>query len=75
MQAILSHMPAVSLNELHKGDALMIVATQGSGTAPKVITLLSGAEPVLSAAPQGSEAAVLLSGWSLSGGAPAGAEQ
>jgi hypothetical protein len=70
-QQMLSRMPAVTLNDLHKGDAVLIVTTQGTaaggGTA---ITLLSGVEPILQAAPNGSQA-MMLAPWSL-GGAPAG---
>jgi hypothetical protein len=71
LQQMLSRMPAVALAELHKGDAVLIVATQGSanggGTA---ITLLSGVEPILQAVPNGSQA-MMLAPWSL-GGAPGG---
>ena len=71
LQQMLSRMPAVLLTDLHKGDAVLIVATQGSasggGTA---ITLLSGVEPILQAAPNGSQA-MMLAPWSL-GGAPGG---
>jgi hypothetical protein len=70
-QQMLNRMPAVALSDLHKGDAVLIVATQGSasggGTA---ITLLSGVEPILQAAPNGSQA-MMLAPWSL-GGAPGG---
>ncbi len=70
-QQMLSRMPAVTLADLHKGDAVLIVTTQGTasggGTA---ITLLSGVEPILQAAPNGSQA-MMLAPWSL-GGAPAG---
>jgi hypothetical protein len=68
-QQMLSRMPAVALTDLHKGDAVMIVATQGtpSGGAT-AITLLSGVEAILQAAPNGSQA-MMLSPWSL--GAPA----
>ena len=66
-QQMLSRMPAVALTDLHKGDAVMIVATQGtpSGGA-SAITLLSGVEPILQAAPNGSQA-MMLSPWSLGG--------
>ena len=65
-------MPAVTLSDLHKGDAVMIVATQGapSGGAT-AITLLSGVDAILQAAPSGSQA-MMLSPWSL--GAPGGAD-
>lgn len=70
-QQMLSRMPAVTLPDLHKGDAVLIVTTQGTasggGTA---ITLLSGVEPILQAAPSGSQA-MMLSPWSL-GGSPGG---
>jgi hypothetical protein len=71
LQQMLSHLPAIPLSDLHKGDAVMIVSTlgdpSGAGTA---ITLLSGVEPILQAAPGGSPG-TLLSPWSLAG-APSG---
>jgi hypothetical protein len=68
-QQILSRMPALSLADLHKGDALLIVATEGSATAgATAITMLSGVEPILEAAPS---QAMMLTPWSL-GGAPTG---
>jgi hypothetical protein len=71
-QQMLSHMPVVALTDLHKGDAVMIVATQGTATGGSTaITLLSGVEPILQAAPNGSQA-MMLSSWSL--GAPAGGD-
>ena len=76
-QQMLKRMPAVALADLQKGDAVMIVATQGTAsTQPTAITLLSGVEPILSAAPNSSRAAMLLSPWNLGGGdAAAGATQ
>jgi len=69
-QQILNRMPTLSLTDLHKGDALLIVATEGSATGPAtVITMLSGVEPILQAAP--SSQAMMLTPWSL-GGAPTG---
>ena len=65
-QQILNRMPAVAVADLHKGDAVLIVAT-GGGTA---ITLLSGVEPILQAAPSASSA-MMLTPWNL-GGAPGG---
>jgi Domain of unknown function (DUF5666) len=73
-QQMLSRMPAVALADLHKGDAVLIVSTQGTATgAGTAIILLSGVEPILQAAPKGSSA-MMLTPWSL-GGSPAGAEQ
>lgn len=71
-QQILSHMPAVTLADLHKGDAVMMVATEGSPSTPSTaINLLSGVEPILRAAPNGSEA-MMMTPWSLGGGMPGG---
>lgn len=75
LQQMLNRMPAVTIADLHKGDAVLIVTTQGTanggGTA---ITLLSGVEPILQAAPSGSQA-MMLAPWSLGGGAPGGDSQ
>jgi hypothetical protein len=71
LQQILNRMPAVTLADLHKGDAVLIVTTLGSTTGGgTAITLLSGVEPILQAAPSGSQA-MMLAPWSL-GGAPSG---
>ncbi len=71
-QQMLSRIPSVTLAELQKDDAVMIVATQGTaGTEVTAITLLGGVEPILTASPNGSSAAALFSGWNL-GGAPGG---
>jgi hypothetical protein len=71
-QRMLSRMPTVALSDLHKGDAVMIVTTPGSESSPgTAITLLSGVEPILQAAPSASQAA-MLTPWSLGGGMPGG---
>jgi len=73
-QQMLKRMPAVTLADLQKGDALMIVTTQGTAnTEPTAITLLSGVEPILSASPNSNRAAMLLSPWNLGGGGDAAA--
>ncbi|MFZ1139151.1 MAG: DUF5666 domain-containing protein [Candidatus Sulfotelmatobacter sp.] len=70
-QQMLSRIPAVTIADLHKGDAVLIVTTQGTTTGGgTAITLLSGVEPILQAAPNGSQA-MMLAPWSL-GGAPTG---
>jgi hypothetical protein len=79
-QQMLSRMPAVSLSELNKGDAVMLVATEGTaGSGPTAITLLAGVEPILTAAPAGmNAAATVLSPWNLGqggGGGEGGAGQ
>ena len=70
-QQILSRIPGVTLAELQKEDAVMVVATQGdAGGEVTAITLLGGVEPILTASPNGMSAAALFSGWNL--GAPGG---
>jgi hypothetical protein len=69
-QQMLGRMPAASLADLQKGDAVMIVSTEGAASSGgTVITLLSGVEPILQAAP-GASPSSMLTPWSLS--APAG---
>jgi len=76
LQQMLGRLPAVKLADLQKGDAVMLVATEGSADSPfNVITLLTGVEPILTAAPNGQGAAMLLSPWNLgSSGGEAAAE-
>jgi len=71
IQQILSRMPTATLADLHKGDAVMIVSTEGQdGSEVNAITMLAGVEPILTASP-GATQALMLSPWSLSS---AGAE-
>src|SRR5262249_47699481 len=67
LQQAISRMPAATLADLQKGDAVMIVATQGSDGTATVITLLGGVEPILQASPKDA-ATTILTPWSLSGG-------
>jgi uncharacterized protein DUF5666 len=70
-QQMLSRIPSVTLADLQKEDAVMVVATQGTtGSEVTAITLLGGVEPILTASPNGMSAAALFSGWNL--GAPGG---
>ena len=72
-QQMIARMPAASLSDLMKGDALMIVATEGSSTAPStVITLLGGVEPILQASSKATPE-MILSPWSLGAGGGEGA--
>src|SRR5271170_670164 len=67
-QQMLNRMPAVTLTDLQKGNAVIIVATEGTvNSQPNAITLLSGVEPILTASPDSSRAAMLLSPWNLNG--------
>lgn len=70
-QQIINRLPAVTLGDLEKEEAVMIVSTPGTGGSEvTAITLLSGVEPILTATPNAGNAAALLNGWNLS--APAG---
>lgn len=69
-QQLLSRMPAASINDLKKGDVVMLVATQGaSADSVTAITLLSGVDAILAASPTVSQAS-MLTPWNLS--APSG---
>jgi len=70
-QQMLSRAPSIQLADLKKGDAVMLVATDGA-TDVTAITLLAGVEPLLEA-PAASQN--LLNNWSMGSGAPdAGAQ-
>jgi len=72
-QQMLSRMPAIAISDLNKGDAVMVVTTEGtSSSGPTAIKLIAGVEPILTAAPGGAGAAMILSPWNLSAGEPAG---
>jgi hypothetical protein len=72
LQQAIGRMPAATIADLQKGDAVMIVATEGgSSGVSTVITLLGGVEPILEASPK-SSASSILSPWSL--GSAAGGE-
>src|SRR6266481_3060711 len=65
LQRMLSRLPNSTLADLQKGDAVMIVSTEGTDSgAVTAITLLAGVNAILTAAPNQS-ASTLLSPWSL----------
>jgi Domain of unknown function (DUF5666) len=65
---MLSRMPAATLADLQKGDAVMIVTTEGTQEGgATAITLLAGVEPLM----QASGASSILTPWTMSG-APGG---
>lgn len=64
-QQAFNRMPAATLSEFQKGDAVMIVATEGGANGVlSAITMLGGVEPILQASPN-SSASSILSPWSL----------
>ncbi len=65
LQRMLSRLPNSKLADLQKGDAVMIVSTEGGdSSAVTAITLLAGVDAILTASPNRS-ASSLLSPWSL----------
>jgi len=71
LEQVLERAPAVKLADLKKGDAVMLVSTQGSSDVT-AIKLLAGVEPLLES-PDASRN--LLANWSMgSGGAEAAAQ-
>jgi len=68
---MLLRLPAVTVNEFQKGDAVILVSTEGTDAGVTAITLVGGVEPILTA---GSGSQMMLSPWSLNG-APGEAAQ
>jgi hypothetical protein len=66
LQRMLGRLPNSALSDLQKGDAVMIVSTDGVDSgAVTAVTLLAGVDAILTAATNRS-ASTLLSPWSLS---------
>ncbi len=65
-QQVLDRAPSIKFNDLHKGEAVMLVATPGSSEVT-AITLIAGVKPLLQA-PASQD---LLSSWSMSSGGAA----
>jgi co-chaperonin GroES (HSP10) len=66
LQQVLSRLPAVPLTDFQKGEAVILVSTEGTDSGVTAITMVGGVEPILTAAP--SSQAMMLSPWSLSSG-------
>jgi hypothetical protein len=68
LQQMINRMPAATLADLKKGDAVMVVATEGEANGVStVITMLGGVEPILEASLK-SNSSTILSPWSLNSG-------
>lgn len=67
LSQMLQRTPPVTLSELHKGDAVMIVATQGTPGSATAVTLVAGVEPILTASPSGSQS-MFSASWNVGGG-------
>jgi hypothetical protein len=71
LSQMLSRLPTQTLADLKAGQAVMIVASEGSSGNPTAITLLSGVDAILSATPAGQQP-ITLSPWNI-GAEPEGA--
>lgn len=78
LSQMVSRLPPETIADLKVGDAVMIVASQSDPGSSNVtaVTVLSGVEPILQAAPSGSSD-MTLSPWSVGGAGPdmGGAQQ
>ena len=74
LSQVIARLPKSTLAELKPGEAVMIVASGDStaGSSLTAITALSGVEPLLAAAPQGSANSFSISPWQLGGGGEGG---
>src|SRR5262252_99354 len=65
LQRFLGRLPSSKLSDLQKGDAVMIVSTEGKASGEvTAITMLAGVEPILTASSP-RNAAMMLSPWTL----------
>lgn len=63
LQQVISRLPAISLTDLQRSEAVMLVGTAGTPDGGvTAITLLAGVEPILEASPKGQS---ILTPWSL----------
>lgn len=74
LSQLVNRLPPETIADLKVGDAVMVVASQAQPGSSQVtaVTLLSGVEPILAAAPSGTPE-MTLSPWNVSGQAPEGA--
>lgn len=67
-QQLLTRAPSVTLNDLQKGNMVIVVATEGqSPESATAVTVVAGVEPMLQASTSASQA-MLSSAWNLGGG-------
>lgn len=66
MAQVLDHLPPMPVADLKKGDAIMVLTTEGSDPSKvTAIRLLAGVEPLLTSP---NAARDIMSGWNLGGG-------
>jgi hypothetical protein len=71
---VLQRSPEIHVGDLHKGDAVMIVATAGNPEEATAIRLVAGVEPMLQASTSASQN-MFSSAWNLGGGSSGGDDQ
>lgn len=64
---VLAQSPEIHVSDLHKGDAVIIVASSGNPDSATAIHLVTGVEPMLQASAKGTQS-MLSSAWNLGGG-------
>ena len=69
IQQVLNRTPTVSLADLHKGDAVVMLSTDAKDGPGTAIKLFTGVEPILQSAPNAAQA-MMLAPWNVGG--PAG---
>ncbi|HUY80967.1 MAG TPA: DUF5666 domain-containing protein [Acidobacteriaceae bacterium] len=67
LSQMLARTPTMQLSDLHKGNAVMIVATQGTPGSATAVALIAGVEPILTASPSASKS-VFSASWNVGGG-------
>ncbi len=67
MAGLLQHAPTITLADLKKGDAVMVVASGPGATQRVALTVVAGVEPLLQASPSAS-AGLFSASWNLGGG-------
>jgi hypothetical protein len=72
LNQMLGRIPNSAIGDFAKGEAVMVVTTQGNGSEVTAITLLGGVEALLTASPNGNMD--FLSPWNLGGGSAEGAQ-
>jgi len=71
-QQMLERTPALALNELKPGDALIVLSTEGARPSEvTAITVLAGVEPILASQPEGSDQ-MMLGPWNMGMGGEGG---
>ncbi|MGA7887675.1 MAG: hypothetical protein WCA44_18220 [Acidobacteriaceae bacterium] len=68
---VLAESPEIHVADLHKDDAVIIVATSGSPGSATAIRVVAGVRPMLEASASGSQS-MFSSAWSLGGGSGSG---